>query len=273
MKKASLIVLVLIIGSLKLFAQSKSSFEIIPTNEGFPISLKIAHSTANVFVEGYEGDKLFVEIFRNNKPIKLNSLPIKFIEDNNNIILRLLDRNNGYEFKIKVPVKTSLDISIERSKIIEVRNTEGDVKISTLTSDIKLTNIIGDIDIRSFSGNVEIENLDGSPIVYCTKGKVTLSFMKLPEQFSNIIDTVSGKITLFLNGNDDVLLRIRFDVPDHHFNLKSDFDLVPADENSFPLGGDDVSSIYRKINKGKSPIYLKTFKGIIELKKKPKRNN
>ena len=267
-KKTSFILIFFIVGALNLWSQSNTSFEISPSSERLPILLKIEHVSANVLVEGYEGSKVIITLLRNNKPIKSNSAPINFTEKNNEINLELLDRKKGYQFRIKVPQKTSLDISIHKSRNIEVINTEGAIKISTLTSDVKLTNVVGNIDINSHSGNIKIENLDGSPIIYSTEGEISLSFKKLPKAFSNILNTVSGKIILLLDEIDAVFLRIRFDIPEHHFNLISDFDLIPANAESFPIGKDDGVSIYRTINAGKTPIYIKTFKGTIELKKK-----
>ncbi len=246
------------------FGQSNSELEIIPENPGKPITLSIGHLYTSVDVTGYDGTSILVELYRGNGRSRIKNPPVRYTENNNEITLDhgLLTTKNLL-FKLKVPRNTILDFHGSLASFFKVNDMQSDVTIKSNQADIEINNLVGNLEAKTFRGDIIVNNLEGSPLLETNNGDVTLNFVKLPEGYPNIVKSLYGAIKLYLDPNDKVTFRFRM-----NFNfekIKSDFRFQLTNPNSFPMGVDSRTNFYRTINGGGTPIYIRQFKGSVEI--------
>ncbi len=271
MKKVTLLMALVYLAGAFANGQSNAVFEIIPENPGSPLILETSHMFTGAIVSGYDGENILVELYRSNGRSRMKNPPIQYSENDNRIVLShgLTDTRN-LQYKIKVPLNTSLKLDGSMASYFEVNDIKGDVVIDTFNADIKVTNLEGDLDAETFKGDISVENLKGSPLLSTNDGDVELAFSELPGSYPNIVICNYGNLKLYLNQDDKVSLR--FKMVFNFEKVRSDFRLQALNPKSFPMGVEGEDNFYRAINGGGVPIYLRQFKGSVAVLDASKKN-
>jgi len=264
---ALVIVFVLVFSQIR--GQELEAFKITP--EWSSVKLEI-NDNASFKIIGHEGNDITVNLYKGLDQVKLIKNPSLSYTEKNGVILlyrngnfRTLFSNENLEYRIKVPKHIALKLHNSKSKIISVKNIIGTVEISSGFSDVIISNIVGDIDVHTFRGNISVDRQKGSALLYSNRGNIKISFSEILKGSNNIIESQGGDITLVLPGQASVSLKIKCDIGGYE-KFESDFDLKPLNASSFPLGTFDKKSLYRSINGGGPPIYVRTFRGSVKIK-------
>ena len=167
-----------------------------------------------------------------------------------------MDRDPGYmvkyDFELKVPFRTKLEICTV---------TDGDIEI---------TNVAGDFDVSNVNGEIRMTGVDGSGDAHTVNGEVAVSFKKAPSGGCSF-ETVNGEITLGFPGTPSADFRIKT----MNGEIYTDFDTVTlpaqAAEAGKREGGRFVFRSDRffgvRTGKGGPEIKLETLNGDILIKK------
>ncbi|MCR9253891.1 MAG: DUF2807 domain-containing protein [bacterium] len=245
-------------------AQPQEAFE-IEIKEGLDIEIRQSYTDFEVI--GIEGNKVFIELYKGLTKSKYSSPPVRFdVDDNQIIITHSKAWTKNHFMKIWVPKTSHIKISSPFASKISVSFVESGLVIKSSDADIECVNVSGDIDINTFKGDISVENLLGSPILSTNNGDIDLSFKNLPENYPNIISSMYGNIAVSLNQSDKVSLRLK--MVNNFDKIKTDFRLGSMDPKTFPLYQEGNYNYYRNINGGGVPLFIKTFQGKVELKKK-----
>jgi hypothetical protein len=167
----------------------------------------------------------------------------------------------GFTFIIFVPRHISIKIIDFFSQKASIDGVNGDINIKTSGGNFSLTNCIGNIESRTVWGNMIVESHSGSVLGYSDQGSISVSLKKISKENPVILESVFGAVNLNLYKNAKASFRIRAE----EGKFETNFTMQPIKADEFPLGIEDKWSIYRAINGGGTPIYLKTSQGKIKI--------
>lgn len=184
----------------------------------------------------------------------LNKLDVEVVESGgeieiNTILPRKRDRNGGFfswllnisgfdvavKYEIKVPLKMDLDL----------RSTNGGIRIDNCKGMIKLTTTNGKITGDKISGNI---------IARTTNGSVEMEMLKVDIQEEMTLKTTNGSIRLYLP--DDINVDVKAKTTNG--SIRCELPLTEGYEKS-------KRRLEGSINKGGPRIYLKTTNGSIKI--------
>lgn len=245
-------------------AQPQDAFE-IEIRDG--LDIEISQNYTDFEVIGIEGSKIFIELYKGITKSKYASPPVRHEIDESKIsITHSKSWTKNHFMKLWVPKNSSVKINSLFASTISVVSVESGLIIKSSEADIECKDVIGDIDINTFKGDISVLNLEGSPILNSNDGDIDLSFKNLPENYPNIISSMYGNIAVSLDQSDKVSLRLK--MVNNFDKIKTDFRLGSMDPKTFPLYQEGNYNYYRTINDGGVPLFIKTFQGKVELKKK-----
>jgi hypothetical protein len=168
-----------------------------------------------------------------------------------------MDRDPGYmvtyDFEIKVPLRTKLDVSTVNEGDIEIRN------------------VAGDFDVSNVNGRVRMTGVDGSGRAQTVNGEVTVAFTRPPADRCSF-KTINGEVVLSFPGTPSADFRIKT----LNGEVYTDFDVVTLPAKAAEVSGrTEGRFVFRsdrflgvRTGKGGPEIKLETLNGDILIKKR-----
>ncbi len=175
--------LMLVFALIKIQAQALSPFKISFANPTVPGTLHITNHRGNVHIEGYSGKEVLIQAETKAPDSKqsyqsfLPQTPFLVREENNKIYLEARPEALPLNFRIKVPTKTTLKLSLE----------QGDVFTSQTSRLVEIVNQ---------QGSVTLEQLSGWAVVNTTEGNIQADFAEVIANKTMSFVSLSGDISL-----------------------------------------------------------------------------
>lgn len=170
-----------------------------------------------------------------------------------------------YDFKLKVPRKTSITLKTVNHGDIKVSGIEGKCVLRNVNDKIQVSDLSGDFDIHTVNGGVRVKDVTGSGSAHTVNGKVLVDFVKNPPKDCSF-HTINGKLDIGFRPG----LSADFKVKTFNGKVYSDFPAVYLP--SSPKKGErkDGKFVYKssgfqgiRIGKGGPTIKMDTLNGNI----------
>jgi DUF4097 and DUF4098 domain-containing protein YvlB len=223
-------------------------------------------------VVGYNGKEVVVEAQIRNKislddesendkakgmkRIRITSAGLTVEEENNVIKISTDSWKRAIDLDIKVPFKTSLNLSCVNS------------------GDIVVENVDGEFDINNVNGAVTLKDVSGAVVAHALNKDLIVTLKKIDPEKSMSFSSLNGDVDVTFPKNLKATLKLKSD----NGNIYSDFDMTNleanrniVEENTRKKNGkyrirlEDAMTV--KINGGGSEIQFKTFNGDILVRK------
>lgn len=157
-----------------------------------------------------------------------------------------------YDFEIRTPHRTTLDIQ-------------------TVTGgDIRVRNIQGDFDIHNVNGEIDVNGIKGSGTAHTVNGKVDIVFDSTPSENCSF-KTINGEINIRFPSTPSADFRLKT----FHGDMYSDFDVDYLPAEPVEAKRDNGRYVYKsnhffqvRTGKGGPDINLETLNGDIYIGKK-----
>lgn len=173
-----------------------------------------------------------------------------------------------YDFELKVPHHTNLDLKTVLKSYIKVRDIKGSIDLGNVNGEIEAINIDGDFNVKTVNGKVIIAGITGSGSAHTVNGKVKVDFDRNPASGCSF-KTLNGKLEISFQKNlsADFKLRTRF-----HGDIYTDFPAtyLPAAPAPTPGKRKNGKFVYKsdhfqgiRIGKGGPEIKMETMNGNI----------
>ena len=222
------------------------------TDPGEPVFLSVGLVNGGIIVSGYAGNEVIVESrskmhkistskktsgkAEGMKRILVSSSTITVEEHNNKIEINTDSWANPVDLVIKVPHKTSLDLSCVNS------------------GDIRVENITGDIEVSNTNGAINLMNINGSAVANALNQDITVTFSAVDPDKDMSFTTMNGDIDVTFPAS----LKAKVKIKANRGDVYSDFD-VSAIENPERVIRDNHRS-----NSGKYEVKIdRSFWGLI----------
>ncbi|MBA7542829.1 hypothetical protein ES705_35153 [subsurface metagenome] len=265
---------------------SNASAQTMEIEIGALSKIEIFYIYGKIKVIGTNDNRIFLKVTKQKDvPKEFNSLKYDFKESNSNLDLHI--ENTGGVLKIYPSSKKAkladYLIKVPNSFMVKIISNSRDIKNKTwspysvksaITDTIFIQNMVNDIEIESsYYTILKIIDISG-PIVANTKfGDVYIQFSSLNQIRPSSIKTFSGQINLILpqSVNCDIEQSSYSGNFNTEFNL-NDLKVEPPDpkvRNKMEVTDDEADiKISGKINYGGVKLFLDTFSGDINLRKK-----
>lgn len=124
-----------------------------------------------------------------------------------------------YDFELKVPHNTNLNLRTVLESYIKVKDIKGNIDLGNVNGEIEAANIKGDFNVKTVNGKVIIAGITGSGSAHTVNGKVKVNFDRNPGSDCSF-KTLNGKLEISFQKNlsADFKLRTRF-----HGDIFTDF--------------------------------------------------
>ncbi len=270
-KYTALIIVVLSIvmfWSLDVKGQQKEEVTLPLSNPDKPGKLKVHLINGSISVIGYPGNEVIVEATPvieshkgNNKQTKnglkrivSNGIRFSAEEFDNTVKIKGADWNKTIDFKIKVPLKFSLDLKTLN---------DGDIYVENVTGEFEISNLNGAVDMKDINGSVVADALNEG---------VTISFNKVNEGEPMAFSSLNGDLEVTFPSGINADIRAKTD----NGNLYTDFE-IDVDKQKKQVFTERKNGVYKvtydnsvfgQINGGGAEITFKTLNGDILIKKK-----
>jgi DUF4097 and DUF4098 domain-containing protein YvlB len=258
-----------------------------------PQTLKIENIFGSISVSGYNGKTVQLTAQKTihaktnqtledaKKEVKLdistkgNSIDVvvdgPFREENGrcNWITRKLGYIVQYDFQVKVPFNTGLDVKTINKGDVEVSDIQGKSSIKNVNGKITVKNLKGDFLVSTVNGRIKMEGITGSGKAHTVNGKVKVLFDKNPGSDCTF-KTINGNLEL------DCLPGLSGDFKLKTFNGKIYSDFPATYLPSSPTKGERKKGkyVYKsnrfqsvRIGSGGPAIKMDTFNGNIIISK------
>ncbi|UCH97981.1 MAG: hypothetical protein JSV88_14295 [Candidatus Aminicenantes bacterium] len=100
-----------------------------------------------------------------------------------------------YDFQVKVPFKTGLDVKTVNKGDVDVNDIQGKSTIKNVNGKITVKNLKGDFLVHTVNGRIKMEGITGSGEAHTVNGKVTVLFDKNPDSDCSF-KTINGNLEL-----------------------------------------------------------------------------
>lgn len=174
MKVKIIFLIGLMIGAGQLMAQEdvvdKLTVPLSQPNE--PVSLELALMNGSITVTGYSGNQVEIEAVTKLKKldseksskkrreglthIPTTSSALEVEENNNKIEIDVESLNKTVDVSMKVPFKTSMELSAHHNGTIKVDNVIGDLEVQNHHGPIYLTDVSGSVVANSHHGEIKV---------------------------------------------------------------------------------------------------------------------
>ncbi|MEO1525785.1 MAG: protein kinase [Planctomycetota bacterium] len=243
------------------------------TNEGYEKQFEVAFSNpkeigtlnvdikrGSILVQGYDGDKVLVELAVPNyypstakskdglTELRANTLDFEIEKSKEQIKLD----GNSYEYitnlKIKVPRKTNLILDSYRNGVIEVQDVEGDFRL------------------RSQNNNIRVKRVSGSARLWAYNGNLAGDFVSVERNQTLYFESYNGSIDVWLPEETGANVKYRSGTG----SVLTNFDVAAAEDKvqTSEEGAKFDEFVHGSINGGGIPLTLETEKGDIRLRKR-----
>lgn len=275
MKKrtAAAIALIILLAGLALAQEATTDRVTVElTDPAEPVFLTVGLVNGGITVSGYDGDEVIVEAIstmhkltksrkKSSKgegmvrlPINSSSLTVE--EHNNKVEISTDSWANPVDLVIKVPYKTSLDLSCVN---------QGDIRVENITGDIAVSNV---------NGEVTLLNIDGSAVANALNQDITVTFRNVNPDKDMSFSSMNGDIDVTFPETLKAKVKIKATQGD----VYSDFEVKEVKnperiirENHRSRGGRYEVNIDRSfwgtINGGGQVIQFSNFNGDIYIRK------
>lgn len=174
-----------------------------------------------------------------------------------------------YDFQVKVPFNTGLDVKTINKGDVEVSDIQGKSSIKNVNGKITIKNLKGDFLVHTVNGRIKMEGITGSGKAHTVNGKVKVLFDKNPGSDCSF-KTINGNLEL------DCLPGLSGDFKLKTFNGKIYSDFPATYLPSSPTKGERKKGkyVYKsnrfqsvRIGNGGPAIKMDTFNGNIIISK------
>jgi hypothetical protein len=174
-----------------------------------------------------------------------------------------------YDFQVKVPFNTGLDVKTINDGDVEVSDIQGKSTIKNVNGKIGVKNLKGDFLVHTVNGRIKMEGITGSGEAHTVNGKVSVLFDKNPGSDCSF-KTINGNLEL------DCLPGLSGDFKLKTFNGKIYSDFPATYLPSSPTKGErkEGKYVYKssgfqsvRIGSGGPAIKMDTFNGNIIITK------
>ena len=219
-----------------LFAQEMSLIKNF-TNPTVPATLIVENYQGNITIEGYEGKEVVIDA-KVNPQAQMQQLfynqgieqAFSVEEKHNTMVIKSTlpenSTNQSIDFKIKVPEKTTLRIKLIKGGMVEARNT------SRL------------VEVDNQNGSVKLDDLYGWAVVNNANGNIDASFNEV----------ISNKTMSFISLNGDVFLTFPTDLQ-ANFRIKSTSGLIYNDFGLVNIAGESQNNMYNYSQATNTGVY------------------
>lgn len=258
------------------------------TNPGKPALIKVNIINGSIFVTGYSGKTVAIEVGPQQKgegndgdehevevdmdeddddkdaaqkrkgmmKIGNTSSGLNIVEEDNVVNIRVNSYRKAVSFRVKVPFKSSLKLSTVNNGKIVVEKVDGELSVSNVNGPITLTNVGGTVLTNTVNGDL----------------KVTLDRVNLDKPMS--FSSFNGDVDVTFPGTAKFNLKMKSDQGE----IYSDFKLAMIDAPKAGFKKTEKKgkgfrlkiekSVYGKMNGGGQEISFKSFNGDIYIRKK-----
>lgn len=123
-----------------------------------------------------------------------------------------------YDFEIKVPFHTTLDLKTVNEGYVKVSDIKGNVRLRNVNGIIEAEKIDGDFSVTTVNGMVIIDGVSGSGKAHTVNGQVKVNFDRNPAADCSF-KTVNGKLDISFREN----LSANFKLKTFNGDIYSDF--------------------------------------------------
>lgn len=270
----SLIFLLFFVMSCTTFGQKMDVDQLsIPFSDASrPGWVKASLVNGGMTVIGYNGKEVIVEArvrtkisfdeesdnskVKGMKRIRITSTGLTVEEENNVIKISTESWKRAIDLEVKVPFKTSLNLSCLNS------------------GDIVVENVEGEFDINNVNGAVTLKDISGAVVAHALNKDVLVTFREIDPKKSMSFSSLNGDLEVTFPKNLKAVLKLKSDNGD----IYSDFDMSNqeanrkiVEENTRKKNGkyrirlEDAITV--KINGGGPEMLFKTFNGSIYIRK------
>lgn len=188
--------------------------------------------------------------------IQVTTTGLSVEEENNAMEISVESWKRAIDLTIKVPIKTSLNLSCVNNGNISVENVEGD------------------IEVNNTNGAISLKNISGSVVAHALNKDVVVSFNRVNPNKNMSFTSLNGDIDITFPNNLKATVKLK----STHGDIYSDFDISQQEvvkdylkEDKRKEGGkyriSFESGIQVKINGGGPEITFKTFNGDVFIRK------
>ncbi len=157
-----------------------------------------------------------------------------------------------YDFAIRVPVRTNVDVS------------------TVLKGDVEVRNVEGEFDVRNVSGRIRLADVSGSGTAKTVNGEVAVDFKRSPTRECSL-KTINGDVVISLPEGTSADFRVKT----FNGDVYSDFSVTSLPAKPAVREEKDGKYVYRsdrffgvRTGKGGPEIQMDTMNGDILIKKK-----
>jgi hypothetical protein len=100
-----------------------------------------------------------------------------------------------YDFRLKIPRKTSVDLKTINDGEITLKGIEGECEVRNVNDKVTVADIKGDFDIKTVNGPIRIDDVTGSGSAHTVNGGVSVGFVKNPDSDCSF-RTINGKLDI-----------------------------------------------------------------------------
>ena len=174
-----------------------------------------------------------------------------------------------YDFQVKVPFKTGLNVKTINDGDVDVSDIQGESSIKNVNGKITVKNLKGDFLVHTVNGRIKMDGITGSGEAHTVNGKVSVLFDKNPGSDCSF-KTINGNLEL------DCLPGLSGDFKLKTFNGKIYSDFPATYLPSSPTKGErkEGKYVYKssgfqsvRIGNGGPAIKMDTFNGNIIITK------
>lgn len=240
------------------------------TNPGQPGKLEVGLINGGITVEGYNGKEVIIESrvrSEKMKPLKaeklkgLKRIPVtgtglSVEEQNNEMEISIDSHRKTVDLSIKVPFKTSLELSCVNA------------------GDILVKNVSGEMDINNINGGVKLENISGAVVAHALNQDLIVTFKKITPKKEMSFSSLNGNIDVTFPAKIKARLKMKSD----NGEIYTDFDMKIEETNQKIVEGNKRSKarkyqvkidnyVIGKINGGGAEFQFTSFNGDIFIRK------
>jgi DUF4097 and DUF4098 domain-containing protein YvlB len=266
------LIIMLLVGTVPAQEDATDRVAVQLTDPGEPVFLSVGLVNGGIIVTGYAGDEVIVEsrskmrkMSRSKtrsskaegmKRIPVNSSSLTVEEHDNKIEIDTDSWANPVDLIIKVPHRTSLELSCVNS------------------GDIRVENITGDIEVSNTNGAINLMNINGSAVANALNKDITVTFDGVDPDKDMSFTTLNGDIDVTFPAS----LKAKVKLKANQGDVYSDFEISTTEnpervtrENRRSRSGKYEIKIDRSywglINGGGQVIQFSNFNGDIFIRK------
>lgn len=113
-----------------------------------------------------------------------------------------------YDFELKVPHNTTLDLKTINEGFVKVKDIKGNIKLRNVNGVIEVGNIAGDFSIVTVNGKVLVSGITGSGKAHTVNGKVKVDFDRNPGSDCSF-KTINGNLEISFQKNLSADFRLK----------------------------------------------------------------